>query len=81
LNGAKGAMPPEFALKKFQERPSGASGMQENLFAAGGWGSLQHSPRPTADGEGAGFPLSKGPSPLSDLWASGFGPSGIAPES
>ena len=29
------ASPPELGLDKFQERPSGASGIQQNLLAAG----------------------------------------------
>jgi len=36
FKGDKGAMAlPNLAPNKFQERPSGASGMQENLLAAG----------------------------------------------
>ena len=50
-------MPPHgLGLSKFQERPSDAYGIQENLLAAGApprtrWGSLQR-PRPLAGGDG-----------------------------
>ena len=43
------------------------------------WRSLQCSLRPLAGGQEC--PFSKNPSPLSALWASGFGYSGFAPSS
>ena len=61
LKRAKGAMPPELALKKFQERPSGASGMQENLFAAGGWGAYSTPLDPQLMGRGLASPFPRAP--------------------
>jgi len=68
--------PPNLAPNKFQERPTGASRMQENLLAAGAashaqLGSLQRSPRLPNGREGrrGWLPLLKNPSLLS-----AFGP-------
>jgi len=60
--GPRGAMPPELGPNKFHERPPGASGMQENLLAAGAptrtpvWELTLHTapPKVLASSEGAG---------------------------
>ena len=46
--GAMGTIPPEHGLNKCQETPSGASGIQENLCAAGPrWGACSAPQAPT----------------------------------
>jgi len=74
--------PLELGPSKFQERPPGPSGMQENLLAAGAlpephWGRLQRSPDPVASGEGLDAFSSATPLRLSAIWTSGFGPWGL----
>jgi len=64
-------MAPELVPKKFQERPFGASKMQEN--------SVHHTP--LAGGGVRGREIyPRTPPPLSTLWVSGFGPSDLAPD-
>jgi len=70
-------------LNVFQERPYGASGIQENLLAAVAPPrtpllSLQRFPNPLAGGEGASFPSPK-PHPhvgTLSLWLRPFEPHG-----
>jgi len=59
-------MPPELGLNKFQERLSGASGIQKNLLATA-LGELAALPYTISGGNGASFPLPKNPIPLSAL--------------
>jgi len=77
--GASGPCP-QLGPNKFYERPSSASRTQENHIAAGPLpraplGSLQRFHRPSRR-----LPTPKNLTPLSALWASGFGPSCLAPD-
>jgi len=73
--------PPNLAPNKFQERPTGASRMQENLLAAGApshaqLGSLQRSPMGLPNGrEGRRGLVAPPQEPLPAL-----GPLGLAPD-
>jgi len=61
-------MHPKLCPNEFQERPSGASGMQENLSAVSGRGSAYSALiDPLPSGEGLAVPSPKTPPPLSGL--------------
>jgi len=91
--GRRGPCPPNLAHNKFQERPSGACRIQENLLAAGlrpepRWGAYSDPTDPTVGGEETSYPVHKNPIPSIDhlgLWLRSFGPhpspeiTGLAP--
>jgi len=66
----------------FLERQSGASRMQESLLAAGPYPAVgaYSAPQSPSFWGGGSLALPEEPTPLSALWASGFGPSGLAPD-
>jgi len=80
FRGARGPCPPpKLSPNKFQKRPSGASRMQENLLAPDHAGGVYSTPPDSLTCVcGGDCPLPKNPTPLSALWASGFGPSSLA---
>jgi len=91
LRGCKGVMSPQTWPNKFQERPCGASIVQENLLAAGEnaeltlalpriqLGELTALPDPLAGGEGTGCPLHKNTTPVLDHLDLGLWPFGPRP--